>query len=210
MAFSQRLKQLRRYMKSLPPNDEGKNMHNITILSLFVVFGLIVTSTGIRMKFNKKDFLGKPPINKGLYLIGKVSMGLSWGFLIAQAARVNVTSFTVPIYLSWMGAMAFTIAMIFVALSFYELGISNRFGIPRVKITLKTNGIYRISRNPMYVGFYLICIASCIYAPNSLNLFFSLIGILIHHKIVIAEENFLEQEFKSGWLKYKKKVRRYL
>ena len=185
-------------------------MHNILILSLFVVFGLIVTFTGIRIKFNKKDFFGKTPINKGLYLIGKISMGLSWGFLIAQAARVNVTSFTVPIYLSWIGAMVFTIAMIFVTLSFYELGLSNRFGIPMEKITLKINGIYKISRNPMYVGFYLICIASCIYAPNPINLFFSLFSILIHHKIVVAEENFLEQEFKSGWLKYKKKVRRYL
>lgn len=112
-------------------------MHNIIILSLFVVFGLVITSTVIRMKFDKKEFLGKPPINKSLYLIGKVSMGLSWGFLIIQAAGVDLTSFNVPIYISWIGVVTFTIAMIFVAVSFYNLGISNRFGIPSEKITLK-------------------------------------------------------------------------
>jgi protein-S-isoprenylcysteine O-methyltransferase Ste14 len=162
------------------------------------------------MKFDKKEFSGKPPINKSLYLIGKVSMGLSWGFLIIQAAGVDLTSFNVPIYISWTGVVTFTIAMIFVAVSFYNLGISNRFGIPSEKITLKMNGIYGISRNPMYVGFYLICIASCIYIPNILNLLFLIVSIFIHHKIVIAEENFLEQEFKSEWLEYKKRVRRYL
>jgi protein-S-isoprenylcysteine O-methyltransferase Ste14 len=185
-------------------------MHNLIILSLFLIFALIAISTGILMRFNKKDFLGKTPINRSLYFIGKVSMGLSWAFLIAQAAKINTASFPVPTYLSWLGTIIFTIASIFVTSSFYELGLSNRFGIPKEKITLKKNGIYNISRNPMYVGFYLMCIASCIYAPSPLNLFFSLIGIFIHYKIVVAEEDYLEQEFRHEWLEYKNKVRRYV
>ena len=64
-------------------------------------------------------------------------------------------------------------------------------GISKEETVLKKNGIYKISRNPTYVGFYLILVTSCIYSPNPLTVIFSLMGILIHHKIVISEENII-------------------
>ncbi len=185
-------------------------MHNLIILLLFIIFFLIMLYKGIKMKTEKKDFLGIPPINSILYFIGKTSMGLSWAFLFAQAAKLNVASVKLPSYLLWFATLLFVLGIIFSILSYYHLGMSDRFGLPKEKTTFRTKGLYRISRNPMYLGFYLISIASCMYALNPFNLFFSLLGIAVHHKIILAEENFLEQRFKDKWLKYKANVRRYI
>ena len=185
-------------------------MYNIIILSLFILFLLITIVLGIRLISKGINYSGKIPINKSLYYIGKISMGISWGFCIIQALNININFFNIPLYLSWIGTIIFVIGMIITLISFYNIGISNRFGIPEEDTHLITKGIYRISRNPMYLGFYLTSIASCFYCPNPINIIFALIGILIHHKIVLAEENFLRQRFKDEWLRYIKNVRRYL
>jgi protein-S-isoprenylcysteine O-methyltransferase Ste14 len=36
------------------------------------------------------------------------------------------------------------------------------------------------------------------------------IGIYVHHLIILSEERFLEGRFGGDWIAYKKKVRRYL
>ncbi|MHA1650177.1 MAG: methyltransferase family protein [Candidatus Helarchaeota archaeon] len=186
------------------------NINNIIVLSLFLLFAIVVLVNGIKLKSKKEEFLGKTPINKLIFLSGKISMGISWGFFIAQALSINLAFFQVNIYLSWIGTCIFIIGIIFVLSSFYYLGISSKFGLPGEKLVLVTNGIYSISRNPMYLGFFLISIASCVYCPNPLNFIFAGVGIIIHHKIVMSEESFLFQQFKEEWIKYKKKVRRYL
>jgi protein-S-isoprenylcysteine O-methyltransferase Ste14 len=83
-------------------------------------------------------------------------------------------------------------------------------GLPDEETELRTAGIYRISRNPMYVGFLLTGLASCLYAPHPLNFVLLIVFVLIHHQIVIAEEEFLIRRFKEDWLEYRFRVRRYL
>lgn len=94
--------------------------------------------------------------------------------------------------------------------SFFSLGNSLRIGLPNEQTKLKINGIYKFSRNPIYVAFYLLAIASVIYVFNPIIIIFAIIGMYIHHKIVIAEEVFLQQKFKEEYTDYVKKVRRYI
>ncbi|MHA1786284.1 MAG: methyltransferase family protein [Candidatus Helarchaeota archaeon] len=157
-----------------------------------------------------EGFAGELPLNRGLFLLGKASIAITWIFITLQALSINLLFFKLPIVFSWIGTIFFSIGIIFALLSFYYLGSANKFGLPDEETTLITNGIYKISRNPMYVGFFLMTIASCIYCPNPINLIFGLIGISIHHKVVISEEEFLYKRFKDEWLRFKNKVRRYL
>ena len=93
--------------------------------------------------------------------------------------------------------------------SFRDLGDSFRVGLPGETTSLKTGGIYRFSRNPIYVGVDLIAVASILFIPLVFNIICAVIGIVVHHFIILSEEKFLENRFKEEWLAYKKKTCRY-
>jgi len=66
---------------------------------------------------------------------------------------------------------------------------------------LKKNGFYKISRNPIYLGFNLFSLAAVLSVGDFVVLIVALYSIVVYHLIILAEEKFLE---------YKKNVRRYI
>ena len=76
---------------------------------------------------------------------------------------------------------------------------------------LVTTGIYRYSRNPMYLGMILIIISTTVYYLNFLSIFSPLIFYIWINKFQISrEEIFLEDKFGNEYLKYKSKTRRWI
>ena len=76
---------------------------------------------------------------------------------------------------------------------------------------LVTTGIYRYSRNPMYLGMILIIISTTVYYLNFLSVFSPLIFYIWINKFQInREEIFLEDKFGNEYLKYKSKTRRWI
>ncbi|MBP2098291.1 methyltransferase family protein [Enterococcus rivorum] len=77
------------------------------------------------------------------------------------------------------------------------------------KKELRTQGIYRFSRNPMYVGYFLFFLG-CVLITKSVILFVSLISFQISsHWIILSEERWCQEKFGEKYLSYKGKVRRY-
>lgn len=77
--------------------------------------------------------------------------------------------------------------------------------------TLVTSGLYRYSRNPMYVGLLLVAFGTSIifgtasaFAPPVI-LFF-----VLRSLFVLPEEQFLEETFGESYRRYKEQVRRWL
>jgi protein-S-isoprenylcysteine O-methyltransferase Ste14 len=77
--------------------------------------------------------------------------------------------------------------------------------------SLQTTGIYRISRNPMYLGLAIVYIGISCLIGNWWNiiLFFFLL-LIVQEVIIKREEKYLELEFKQQYDEYKRKVRRWL
>ncbi len=74
---------------------------------------------------------------------------------------------------------------------------------------INQKGIYRISRNPMYMG-YFIYFLGCVLLTRSIVLFASLIVFQIStHWIILSEERWCIKEFGEDYVSYMKKVRRY-
>ena len=74
---------------------------------------------------------------------------------------------------------------------------------------LVTTGIYRYSRNPMYLGMILIIISTTVYYLNFVSVFSPLIFYIWINKFQISrEEIFLEDKFGNEYLKYKSETRR--
>jgi len=97
----------------------------------------------------------------------------------------------------------------------YSLGIL-LFAISTVNFSnpkgqdIKQNGLYRFSRNPMYVS-YFIYFLGCVILTRSLILFLMLCCFQVSaHWIILAEERWFKEKFEEQYLLYKKKVRRYL
>ncbi|MEZ8140604.1 protein-S-isoprenylcysteine methyltransferase [Enterovibrio norvegicus FF-33] len=87
-----------------------------------------------------------------------------------------------------------------------------------VNPTLKTestslvqSGVYRITRNPMYVGFLLLLVASAFYFANPYTLLGCVLFVLYMNKFQIEpEEDYLASQFPDEYPAYKEKVRRWL
>ena len=86
-----------------------------------------------------------------------------------------------------------------------------RAGIPSEDNTeFVSNGIYKISRNPAFVGFDLMYIGICLLYCNVLTIIFSLFAIVMLHFQILQEEKYLEKTFGEKYITYKYKVFRYI
>lgn len=86
-----------------------------------------------------------------------------------------------------------------------------RAGIPdKDKTELVTNGIYRFSRNPAFLGFDLMYIGVLLMYGNLLTLGFSVFAIIMLHMQILQEERYLADTFGAPYQEYCRHVFRYL
>ena len=77
--------------------------------------------------------------------------------------------------------------------------------------SLQTNGIYSISRNPMYVGLTIVYLGVTCFIGNWWNIIpFPLLLLIVQEYIIKSEEKYLEREFGQQYREYRKRVRRWL
>ncbi len=76
---------------------------------------------------------------------------------------------------------------------------------------LVTTGMFRFSRNPMYLGFVLVLIGIAVLM-GSLTPYavIAVFAILMDVTFIRVEERMLEKAFGESWLQYKRKVRRWI
>ncbi|SHO48109.1 methyltransferase family protein [Anaerocolumna xylanovorans] len=85
-----------------------------------------------------------------------------------------------------------------------------RAGIPdQDKTTMVTSGIYKISRNPAFLGFDLTYIGVSITFGNVVLIIMAVLAVTLMHLQILEEEEFLEETFGSQYSNYKKRVGRY-
>ena len=77
--------------------------------------------------------------------------------------------------------------------------------------SLQTQGIYNLSRNPMYVGLLLLYIAFAFIKGNLWTfLLIPLLIFIITRFVIINEEKYLKRAFGQEYLNYMQKVRRWI
>jgi len=76
---------------------------------------------------------------------------------------------------------------------------------------LVINGLYKYSRNPMYIGVILMLIAEAVFfLSNSLWFYLTIVFIAFNLFILLHEEPRLRKDFGQEYLEYCKKVRRWI
>jgi len=73
------------------------------------------------------------------------------------------------------------------------------------------HGLYRFTRNPMYIGFALWTLGLAVLIDSAWMLLAVPIGlVLIDRTVVTREERYLERKFGVEYLSYKRSVRRWI
>jgi protein-S-isoprenylcysteine O-methyltransferase Ste14 len=76
---------------------------------------------------------------------------------------------------------------------------------------LVTSGVYRITRNPMYLGFTLILLASAIRQTSVLSLLPVPLFIAYMHRFqIVPEERWMHRNFGEEFARYAERVRRWI
>jgi protein-S-isoprenylcysteine O-methyltransferase Ste14 len=73
------------------------------------------------------------------------------------------------------------------------------------------DGVFRLSRNPMYLGFVLVLLGIAVLLRSLAPfLIIPVFGMLMDRLFITAEEANLKRSFGEAWLQYSARVRRWL
>jgi len=132
-----------------------------------------------------------------------------WGISLATPAVVVTTSIRVSVAIA-------------IALAGFGIAISGALAFARVRTTvsplkpettssLVTAGVYRFTRNPMYVGVALILLAWAVFLSSPLALPGPLVFIFYIGRFqIVPEERVLSAKFGAAYSAYRAKVRRWI
>lgn len=180
----------------------------VTILP--ALFLIILFGGGILFRRKDIDMDGVPPINKTSFYVSKYSIVILWMAMVLESWGIDISFIKMPELLRWISLGLWFFGFFLLFIGRLELGNSFRIGSPKESTGLRVDGIYRFSRNPMYVGVYATVIASVLYTSNPVVFLLGIFVIAVHHKIVLAEEEHMRRVFGKDYMDYCSRVRRYL
>jgi protein-S-isoprenylcysteine O-methyltransferase Ste14 len=179
-------------------------------VSLFpVLFLAVLTITDGKFRHKNVDMDGEPPIDRTLFYTSKYSILPVWLAMIVRSWGLILPG-EISQWLKWLSLFLWISGFTLLFIGRFGLGDSFRIGSPREATNLKADGLFGLSRNPMYVGVYSTLLGSFLYTLNPFIFSAALFIIVVHHKIVLAEEKYLQQVFGEEYLQYCGRVRRYV
>ncbi|MBG9979712.1 isoprenylcysteine carboxylmethyltransferase family protein [Facklamia sp. DSM 111018] len=182
------------------------------ILILMVFYGCYFAKM-IRQKIKgiQTDQIGKG--KEGYPKMIEITMRV-FTALVVMIELVNIycAYSALPGWASNIGAMMAIAGDLIFIVSVEHMKDSWRAGVSETdKTELVTEGIYQFSRNPAFVGFYLVYIGILLMFYSRLLLVVTLFTLLLFHcQIILVEEPFLIKTFGTAYLDYQKKVNRYI
>ena len=178
----------------------------LAALSLLLLMGMVIVRalwlhrSGIRVmnfgRIDKSDFLIPPFALFYFYTIFAAAFG--WPLLSDQR-------FFHSDLLAWVGVFLCYMGLLFLLLSLIAFGIDT----DRAD-RLVTSGVFRITRNPIYMAFFGVLIGQFLVFPNWVTLIYLIAGIWLIHRQVLREETFLQNHYGQEYADYSRRVRRYL
>ncbi len=146
--------------------------------------------------------------------IHMVELLMSIATLAAPAAQLLSIAFgwsSMPSGARFTGFLIGMLGDIIFLISVVCMKDSWRAGIPdKDKTELVTNGIYKFSRNPAFLGFDFMYAGVLLMYFNPLTAVFSLFAAVTLHLQILQEEKYLTSVFGSSYTAYKSRVFRYL
>lgn len=173
-------------------------MNGILLLIPFILirFGLLsrVNKNAVQRAAHFAPLQGKEMIAYWIYQISNAVIFIYLFFLHTSADYSRQFYFGLSCYLA---------GLILCLISIINFSLPSGNG-------LSTNGIYRFSRNPMYVSYFFCFVGMALLTQSWILLIFVFVFQISAHWIILSEERWCIREFGSAYEQYMKKVRRYI
>jgi len=152
-------------------------------------------------KIDKKDFLIPPFALFYFYLVFAACFDEPW---------VNRQKLFYSDMFAWVGVVFCGLGLTLMLISLISFGRSFRVGIDTEHPDkLITTGIFSMSRNPIYVAFFLVLLGQFLVFTNWILLVYLVAGTWLFNRQVLREEEYLRGHYGQEYQEYCAKVRRY-
>ena len=175
-----------------------------------VCFVAVLFAGGERFRHRQIDMDGEAPIHRTLFYSSKYLIVAVWAAMVLDRWGVSLSFMNVPALLRSVALCVWAAGFILLFIGRFALGSSFRIGHAKESTQLKVGGLFRFSRNPMYLGVYATLLAPILSTLNPVVLLVSTFIIAVHHRIVLAEEARLRSSFGKEYAEYCCRARRYL
>ena len=183
----------------------------IAALTIALFLGLVITRillmrrAGIKALYfgnlDRKDFLIPPFAFLYIYVVIAAPLGLP---------ALTEQEFFRSEAISWAGVFLCVLGLLLFLLSLVSFGRSFRVGIDTDHPgKLITTGVFSLSRNPIYVAFWIIMLGQFLIFPNWILLAYLPAAAWLFHRQVLREEDFLRKHHGQEFAVYCDRVRRY-
>lgn len=181
----------------------------ILILAVFYSFYIakIIVQKKQSIKTNQMGVGNKP---KRVLVIERIMSVATVTVILIEVGSIIITKAPLSIVQATIGIVLGIAAILFFALATITMRNSWRIGIPEEMTALVTNGIYKYSRNPAFVGFDLLYLSICVMYFNIPLIIASVWAAVMLHLQILQEEAHMLNMFGDAYADYTKHTMRYL
>lgn len=130
-----------------------------------------------------------------------------WLYQLATAALILGPFFCRvkcrPVWLFAVGLAVYLTGVILLTAAVINFAAPDASGVNQ-------NGLYRLSRNPMYVAYFIFFMGCVLLTQSRILLAFVLLFQITAHRIILAEERWCIRTFGDAYRQYMARVSRYL
>lgn len=146
--------------------------------------------------------------------------GLFWRALVAFLALPGIVAFLVPVLLlapsqrvfDYVGVLPLTAGVVLLLWTVRDFYVAGRgtlapWAPPEELVVV---GLYRVSRNPMYIAVVLVLAGWAIgFHSRDLAIYAVVVAVCFHLRVVFGEEPWLARTHGEKWSRYKDQVPRW-
>lgn len=171
--------------------------------------GFVLMTPFLLVRFGLLSILGRGAVLRAAYFapLQKREKAAYWVYQLSTAAIFPSLFFlrirTAPSGLYAAGIAVYAAGILLLAVTVCHFAVLSENGFNQ-------SGIYRLSRNPMYIAYFIIFLGCVLLTQSPLLLAFVLIFQISAHWIIRSEERWCREQFGKAYLQYMKRVRRYL
>ena len=130
-----------------------------------------------------------------------------FGFLLVTYGALCLYGIFLPLKLStalfYVGFIVYLLGMIFIIMTMLNFATAS-------SDKPLTKGVFRISRNPMYVGFSLTFIGIGLSCASWIVLLLAVITIILNNVLIIPEERLLLEKYGDSYREYMNRTPRWI
>jgi protein-S-isoprenylcysteine O-methyltransferase Ste14 len=157
---------------------------------------------------NAHDFVG---------VLFRLTMAVNAGVVLLHSLSSEIYNYLAPIVglqhptLVTLGVVLLMVSFLWILLAQKQMGDSWRIGIDHeVKTPLVREGVFKLSRNPIFLGMSINLLGLFLILPNSVTLAVLVLGDALMQIQVRLEEEYLRRMHGQEYEQYRRQTRRWL